>query len=66
MVQLPENPQSWAGKKGVDPTPITPACSATRCCAPTRTAEYFNALLDEMLAFRVPMRDCTPNRARRL
>ena len=34
-----ETPQSWADKKGVRPDDDhARACSATRCCAPMRTA----------------------------
>jgi len=50
-----ENPQSWAGKKGVDPTPITPGMFGYSLLRANENREYFNALLDEMLAFRVPI-----------
>jgi glutamine synthetase len=50
-----ENPQSWAAKKGVDPTPITPGMFGYSLLRANENREYFNALLDEMLAFRVPI-----------
>src|SRR5256885_3613829 len=50
-----ENPLSWAAKKGVDPTPITPGMFGYSLLRANENREYFNALLDEMLAFRVPI-----------
>jgi glutamine synthetase len=50
-----ENPQSWAAKKGVDPTPITPGMFGYSLLRANENREYFSALLDEMLAFRVPI-----------
>jgi glutamine synthetase len=50
-----EDPQSWAAKKGVDPTPITPGMFGYSLLRANENREYFNALLDEMLAFRVPI-----------
>ncbi|HUL67253.1 MAG TPA: glutamine synthetase family protein [Burkholderiaceae bacterium] len=50
-----ENPQSWAAKKGVDPTPITPGMFGYSLLRANENREYFNALLDEMRAFRVPI-----------
>ena len=50
-----ENPQSWAAKRGVDPTPITPGMFGYSLLRANENREYFNALLDEMLAFRVPI-----------
>jgi glutamine synthetase len=50
-----ENPQSWAAKKGIDPTPITPGMFGYSILRANENREYFNALLDEMLAFRVPI-----------
>ena len=50
-----ENPQSWAAKKGVDPTPITPGMFGYSLLRANENRAYFNALLDEMLAFRVPI-----------
>lgn len=50
-----ENPHSWAAKRGVDPTPITPGMFGYSLLRANENREYFNALLDEMLAFRVPI-----------
>ena len=50
-----ETPQSWAAKKGVEPTPITPGMFGYSLLRANENREYFNALLDEMLAFRVPI-----------
>jgi glutamine synthetase len=50
-----ENPQTWAAKKGVDPTPITPGMFGYSLLRANENREYFNALFDEMLAFRVPI-----------
>jgi len=50
-----ETPQSWAEKKGVGPTPITPGMFGYSLLRANENREYFNALLDDMLAFRVPI-----------
>jgi glutamine synthetase len=50
-----ETPQSWTAKKGIDPTPITPGMFGYSLLRANENREYFNALLDEMLAFRVPI-----------
>jgi glutamine synthetase len=50
-----ETPQSWAAKKGVDPTPLTPGMFGYSLLRANENREYFNALLDELLAFRVPI-----------
>jgi glutamine synthetase len=50
-----ETPQTWAAKKGVDPTPITPGMFGYSLLRANENRDYFNALLDEMLAFRVPI-----------
>jgi glutamine synthetase len=50
-----ETPQSWAAKKGVEPTPLTPGMFGYSLLRANENREYFNALLDEMLAFRVPI-----------
>ncbi|HTT13749.1 MAG TPA: glutamine synthetase family protein [Burkholderiaceae bacterium] len=50
-----ENPQSWSAKKGIDPTPITPGMFGYSLLRANENRAYFNALLDEMLAFRVPI-----------
>ena len=50
-----ETPQTWAAKKGVDPQPITPGMFGYSLLRMNHRREYFNALLDEMLAFGVPI-----------
>jgi glutamine synthetase len=50
-----ETPQSWAAKQGVDPTPITPGMFGYSLLRMNHRREYFNALMDEMRAFGVPI-----------
>jgi len=50
-----ETPQSWAAKKGVDPTPLTPGMFGYSLLRAGENRDYFNALLDELLAFGVPI-----------
>jgi len=50
-----ETPQTWAAKKGVDPTPLTPGMFGYSLARANENRDYFNALLDEMLAFGVPI-----------
>jgi glutamine synthetase len=50
-----ETPQSWAAKKGVDPTPITPGMFGYSLLRAGENGGFFNALLDELLAFGVPI-----------
>jgi glutamine synthetase len=50
-----ETPHSWAAKKGVDPTPLTPGMFGYSVLRAGENREYFNALLDELLAFGVPI-----------
>jgi glutamine synthetase len=50
-----ETPQSWAAKKGVDPTPLTPGMFGYSLLRANANREYFNALMDKLLAFRVPI-----------
>jgi glutamine synthetase len=50
-----ETPQSWAAKKGVDPQPITPGMFGYSLLRMNHKREYFNALMDEMAAFGVPI-----------
>ena len=50
-----ETPQSWAAKKGVDPTPVTPGMFGYSLLRANANREYFNALMDKMLLFRVPI-----------
>ena len=50
-----ETPQSWAAKKGVEPTTITPGMFGYSLLRMNHRREYFNALMDEMPAFGVPI-----------
>lgn len=50
-----ETPQSWAAKKGVDPTPLTPGMFGYSILRANANREYFNALMDRLLLFRVPI-----------
>jgi len=50
-----ETPQSWAAKKGVDPTPVTPGMFGYSLLRANANREYFNALMDRLLQFRVPI-----------
>jgi len=50
-----ETSQSWAAKKGVDPTPISSGMCGYSLLRAGQNREYFNALMDELAAFRVPL-----------
>ena len=50
-----ETPQSWAAKKGVEPATITPGMFGYSLLRMNHRREYFNALMDEMPAFGVPI-----------
>ncbi|MCO5123212.1 MAG: glutamine synthetase [Rhizobacter sp.] len=50
-----ETPQSWAEKKGVGPTPITPGMFGYSLLRTNQHRGFFNALMDDMLAFGVPI-----------
>ncbi|CAA9442857.1 MAG: glutamine synthetase family protein [uncultured Ramlibacter sp.] len=50
-----ETPQSWAAKQGVGPEPITPGMFGYSLLRVNQNREFFNALMDEMLAFNVPI-----------
>ena len=50
-----ETPQSWAAKKGVGPETITPGMFGYSLLRANANREFFNALMDEMLAFGVPI-----------
>ena len=50
-----ETPQSWAAKKGVAPEPITPGMFGYSLLRMNHKREYFNALMDEMREFDVPI-----------
>lgn len=50
-----ETPQSWAAKKGVDPEPVTPGMFGYSLLRMNHRRDYFNALMDDMRAFGVPI-----------
>lgn len=50
-----ETPKSWAAKNGVNPEPLTPGMFGYSLLRANASRDYFNALLDDMLAFRVPI-----------
>ncbi|MBG9388930.1 glutamine synthetase family protein [Caenimonas aquaedulcis] len=50
-----ETPQSWADKKGVGPETLTPGMFGYSLLRVNQNREFFNALMDEMLAFNVPI-----------
>jgi glutamine synthetase len=50
-----ETPQSWADKKGVAPQPLTPGMFGYSLLRMNQNSGYFNALMDQMLAFGVPI-----------
>jgi glutamine synthetase len=50
-----ETPHSWAEKKGVNPTPLTPGMFGYSLLRANHAREYFAALMDELEEFRVPL-----------
>jgi hypothetical protein len=50
-----ETPQSWAGKRGVGPETITPGMFGYSLLRMADQRGFFNALMDDMLAFGVPI-----------
>ena len=50
-----ETPFSWAEKKGVNPTPLTPGMFGYSLLRANENREFFNALLDELGDFGVPI-----------
>jgi glutamine synthetase len=50
-----ETPQSWDAKRGVGPQPLSPGMFGYSVLRMNHSREYFNALMDDMLAFRVPI-----------
>ena len=50
-----ETPQSWAAKRGQPPEPITPGMFGYSVLRMADHPGFFNALMDEMLAFKVPI-----------
>ena len=47
-----ETPQSWADKKGVGPTPLTPGMFGYSLLRANQSREFFKALFDEMARVR--------------
>jgi glutamine synthetase len=50
-----ETPQSWADKKGVGPTPITPGMFGYSLLRANHSREFFAALFAELADFRIPI-----------
>src|SRR3990167_8228482 len=50
-----ETPQSWAAKKGVAPTPLTPGMFGYSLLRINQNRHYFAAIMAEMQAFGVPI-----------
>ena len=50
-----ETPQTWAAKHGQPPEPITPGMFGYSLLRMADNPGFFNALMDEMLAFGVPI-----------
>ena len=50
-----ETPHTWADKKGVGPTPISPGMFGYSLLRANLNRDYFNALMDEMALFGVPI-----------
>ena len=50
-----ETPQSWAAKRGVGPEPVTPGMFGYSLLRMNHKREYFNALMDEMALFGIPI-----------
>ena len=50
-----ETPQSWAAKKGIEPEQLTPGMFGYSLLRMNQNRDFFNAIMDEMLAFGVPI-----------
>ncbi len=50
-----EPPQSWAAKKGVGPEQLTPGMFGCSLLRMNQNRDFFNAIMDEVLAFGVPI-----------
>jgi glutamine synthetase len=50
-----ETPHTWAEKKGLAPTPISPGMFGYSLLRANLNREYFNALMDELALFKVPI-----------
>jgi len=50
-----ETPQSWADKKGVGPTTLTPGMFGYSLLRTNQSREFFNALFNDMGAYGIPL-----------
>ena len=50
-----ETPQGWADKKGVGPQQLTPGMFGYSLLRMNQNQAFFNAIIDQMLAFKVPI-----------
>ncbi|MEO7855332.1 MAG: glutamine synthetase family protein, partial [Rubrivivax sp.] len=50
-----ETPESWARKRGVGPHTLTPGMFGYSLLRMNENREYFNALMDQMAEFKVPI-----------
>jgi len=50
-----ETPASWAAKQGINPTTLTPGMFGYSLLRMGDNREFFNALMDDMAAFKVPI-----------
>ena len=50
-----ETPQTWAAKKGVEPEQLTPGMFGYSLLRMNQNRDFFHAIMDEMLAFGVPI-----------
>jgi glutamine synthetase len=50
-----ETPESWARKRGVGPHTLTPGMFGYSLLRMNENRDYFNALMDQMAAFKVPI-----------
>ncbi|MEI7514340.1 MAG: glutamine synthetase family protein [Betaproteobacteria bacterium] len=50
-----ETPQTWAAKKGVGPEPLTPGMFGYSLLRMNQNQGFFNAIMDDMRAFGVPI-----------
>src|SRR5436853_568796 len=50
-----ETPHTWAEKKGIPPTPISPGMFGYSLLRANLNREYFNALMDDSAAFGIPI-----------
>jgi glutamine synthetase len=50
-----ETSLSWEAKRGVDPQPVTPGLFGYSLLRANENREFFNALMDELAAFGVPI-----------